>query len=176
MTAEAGAGIYLTERRALVEALHHLLQLHALPDADAAKDIQSAVDSFVESLLSETSGGRSIMIARLVELIGVSIITHHCLNLTSSLFGRFASSNILPSSSQRYLEGQLELHNSLPQDSVPPQDDNLEPQPGARLTAVVDDRGALVERQTLVMAERTLLCEVGMLFPCNFRKMSNPLL
>ena len=85
MTAEAGAGIYLTERRALVEALHHLLQLHALPDADAAKDIQSAVDSFVESLLSETSGGRSIMIARLVELIGVSIITRHCLNLTSSV-------------------------------------------------------------------------------------------
>ena len=75
VTAEAGAGIYLTERRALVEALHHLLQLHALPDADASKDVQSAVDSFVESLLSETSGGRSIMIARLVELIGVSRFT-----------------------------------------------------------------------------------------------------
>ena len=40
------------------------------------------------------------------------------------------------------------------------QDDTLEPQPGSRLGAVVDDRGALVERQTLVMAERTLLCEV----------------
>ena len=50
---------------------------------------------------------------------------------------------------------------------VPPQDDSLEPQPGARLTAIVDDRGALVERQTLVMAERTLLCEVGMLFLWN---------
>ncbi|CAK0757624.1 hypothetical protein CVIRNUC_002556 [Coccomyxa viridis] len=122
VTAEAGAGIYFTERRALVEALHHLLQLHALPDADAAKDIQSAADSFVESLLSETSGGRSIMIARLVELIG---------------------------------------------------DDNLEPQPGARLTAVVDDRGALVERQTLVMAERTLLCEC-LVYTCKIKPPSLP--
>ena len=41
------------------------------------------------------------------------------------------------------------------------QDDSLEPQPGARLATIVDDRGALVERQTLVMAERTFLCEVG---------------
>ena len=81
VTAEAGAGIYFSERRALVEALHHLLQLHALPDADAPKDIQSAVDSFVESLLSETSGGRSNMIARLVELIGVSKFTLHRLNV-----------------------------------------------------------------------------------------------
>ena len=87
MTAEAGAGIYFTERRALVEALHHLLQLHALPDADGPKDVQSAVDSFVESLLSETSGGRSIMIARLVELIGVSRLTFHRLNVDPSLFG-----------------------------------------------------------------------------------------
>ena len=79
MTAEAGAGIYFTERRALVEALHHLLQLHALPDADAPKDIQSAVDSYVESLLSEASGSRSIMVAHLVKLIGVSTITLYCL-------------------------------------------------------------------------------------------------
>ena len=42
------------------------------------------------------------------------------------------------------------------------QDDTLEPQPGTRLGAVLDDRGALVERQTLVMAERTLLCEVNL--------------
>lgn len=41
------------------------------------------------------------------------------------------------------------------------QDDSLEPQPGSRLAAIVDDRGALVERQTLVMAEKTLLCEVA---------------
>ena len=79
MTAEAGAGSYFTERRALVEALHHLLQLHALPDADAPKDIQSAVDSYVESLLSEASGSRSIMVAHLVKLIGVSTITLYCL-------------------------------------------------------------------------------------------------
>jgi hypothetical protein len=40
------------------------------------------------------------------------------------------------------------------------QDDTLEPQPGTRLAVVVDDRGALVDRHALVMAEKTLLCEV----------------
>lgn len=41
------------------------------------------------------------------------------------------------------------------------QDDILEPQPGTRLAVAVDDRGALVDRHALVMAEKTLLCEVG---------------
>ncbi len=77
VTAEAGAGIYFTERRALVEALHHLLQLEALPDADAPPDTQAAVKSFVDSLLSRESGGRSALLARLIELIGVSTFPSH---------------------------------------------------------------------------------------------------
>ena len=72
VTAEAGAGIYFTERRALVEALHHLLQLEALPDADASPDTQAAVKSFLDSLLSQESGGQSTVLARLIKLIGVS--------------------------------------------------------------------------------------------------------
>lgn len=78
VTAEAGAGIYFAERRALAEALHHLLQMEAMPDADAPADIQTAVKLFVESLLSQMSGGRSTLITRLIELIGVSTLTLIC--------------------------------------------------------------------------------------------------
>lgn len=92
VTAEAGAGIYFTERRALVEALHHLLQLQALPDAEAFQDIQIVVKTFVEALLAQTSGGQSTIIARLVELIGVSAST-----LASSPFIRCMDSNIVRS-------------------------------------------------------------------------------
>ena len=55
-----------------MEALHQLLQMEALPDVDVPPDIQAAVKSFVASLLSQESGGRSALIARLIELIGVS--------------------------------------------------------------------------------------------------------
>ena len=72
VTAEAGAGIYFTERRALVEALHHLLQLEALPDADAPPETQAAVKSFLGPLLLQESGGRSALLTRLIELIRVS--------------------------------------------------------------------------------------------------------
>ena len=163
--------------------------MEALPDADAPADIQTAVKLFVESLLSQMSGGRNTLITRLIELISVSTLTHNlvcnaikdsslqhhpantCIGKEMNPEGiepsdedaqpchtsaRIAESCVGEvSSSGKGGEGSDEDETELLQD------DTLEPQPGTRLAVVVDDRGALVDRHALVMAEKTLLCEVG---------------
>jgi len=68
-TAEAAAGLFLEERRALVAALHRLLQAQALPAADAEPALAAALAAFNADLLGARAGGRSVLLSRLIELI-----------------------------------------------------------------------------------------------------------
>ena len=72
------AGLWLEERRALVGALHRLLQAQALPALDAPPALGSALAAFNAGLLGERAGGRSVLLGRLIDLLKASA-THHVL-------------------------------------------------------------------------------------------------
>lgn len=70
-TAEVAAGLFLEERRALVGSLHRLLQAQALPTADIPAPLAAALAAFNADLLGQRMGGRTVLLARLIDLIKV---------------------------------------------------------------------------------------------------------
>ncbi|KAK9838304.1 hypothetical protein WJX81_003260 [Elliptochloris bilobata] len=68
-TAEVAAGLWLEERRALVGALHRLLQAQALPSPDVPPALAAALAAFNANLLGQRAGGRSVLLGRLIDLI-----------------------------------------------------------------------------------------------------------
>ena len=154
MAAEVAAGVYFEERRGLVGALHRLLQV--LPGMEEGSDVADAVVAFNSGLLLLRSQERSVLLARLIELIAVSVYwpfsAHAPLHVSASVNYSLVSMQVL-------FHLGFNDHLCL----RPCQDASLEPAPQSRLATVVDDMGASVDRRTLVQAERTLLCEVPIL-------------
>ena len=79
-SAEVAAGLWLEQRRALVGALHRLLQSQALPAADAPPALAAALAAFNADLLGERAGGRSVLLGRLIDLLKARAGTHVCAN------------------------------------------------------------------------------------------------
>lgn len=73
VAAEVAAGVYFEERRGLVGALHRLLQVQALPGPEPSQEISAVIAQFNDGLLSLRANGRSLLVSRLIELIGVSV-------------------------------------------------------------------------------------------------------
>ena len=73
VSAEVAAGVYFEERRGLVGALHRLLQVQALPGPDPPQDVSNVIVNFNNGLLSLRANGRSLLVSRLIELIGVGL-------------------------------------------------------------------------------------------------------
>jgi hypothetical protein len=74
VAAEVAAGLYFEERRALVAALHRLLQVHVLPGSELTADVADTIIRFNHGLLSARTSGRSILVSRLIELVAVSFM------------------------------------------------------------------------------------------------------
>ena len=71
VAAEVAAGVYFEERRGLVGALHRLLQVQALPGPEPSPEVANVIAQFNNGLLSLRSNKRSLLVSRLIELIGV---------------------------------------------------------------------------------------------------------
>lgn len=70
------AGLWLEQRRALVGALHRLLQAQALPAPDAPAAAAAALAAFNADLLGERAGGRSVLLGRLIDLLKARAEVH----------------------------------------------------------------------------------------------------
>ena len=83
-SAEVAAGLWLEQRRALVGALHRLLQAQALPAADAPPALAAALAAFNADLLGERAGGRSVLLGRLIDLLKARADLHVTANAGDS--------------------------------------------------------------------------------------------
>lgn len=71
VAAEVAAGVYFEERRGLVGALHRLLQVQTLPGPEPSPEVANVIMQFNNGLLSLRSNECSLLVSRLIELIGV---------------------------------------------------------------------------------------------------------
>ena len=91
VSAEVAAGVYFEERRGLVGALHRLLQVQALPGPDPPQDVSNVIVNFNNGLMSLRANGRSLLVSRLIELIGVGldqIMLDFCIALSFHVISR----------------------------------------------------------------------------------------